>query len=213
MTSTVNYKTHWHQNFVTYWESLYASSIRKTFGLTSPRCCRLNLSFLTPTFPHWQAVCVITGLVQSPFPGQSALMPLTLNLSPLQMPLSNLVHVLSRSCRCLLSIISIVRSIIWFRHPRRPGNTRIKAEFTDPTLRPASTNQQFLLHQCQTSSSLSTAQLDNFQSLFPFSHLQNSTPTPVGKFGWELQQRHPNSSFPGLLCVFNVCTRNKISAR
>lgn len=81
MTSTVNYKTHWHQNFVTYWESLYASSIRKTFGLTSPRCCRLNLSFLTPTFPHWQAVCVITGLVQSPFPGQSALMPLTLNLS------------------------------------------------------------------------------------------------------------------------------------
>lgn len=138
---------------------------------------------------------------------------LILHPSPLQMPLSNLVHVLSRSCRCLLSIISIVRSIIWFRHPRRPGNTRIKAEFTDPTLRPASTNQQFSLHQCQTSSSLSTAQLDNFQSLFPFSHLQNSTPTPVGKFGWELQQRHPNSSFPGLLCVFNVCTRNKISAR
>lgn len=67
MTSTINHKTHWHQNFVTYWESLY---VRKTFGRTSPRCCRLNLSFLSPTFPHWQAVCVITGLVQS---GQSAL--------------------------------------------------------------------------------------------------------------------------------------------
>lgn len=90
---------------------------------------------------------------------------------------SNLVHVLSRSCHYLLSIISIVHSIIWFRHPGHPGNARIKAEFADPTLRPASTIRQFSLHQCQTS----TVQLDNFQSLFPFSHLQTSTPTPFGK--------------------------------